>query len=84
MNRRLNQTIETVFLMTDYKWLYISSTIIKGAVSNGASVEGLVPDNVLQALEQRLGSGRRTGFAPMPRKKGFAGQASVPGETHHG
>ena len=70
MNRRLNQTIETVFLMTDYKWLY--------------SVEGLVPDNVLQALEQRLGSGRRTGFAPMPRKKGFAGQASVPGETHHG
>ena len=84
MNRRLNQTIETVFLMTDYKWLYISSTIIKGAVSNGASVEGLVPDNVLQALKQRLGSGRRTGFAPMPRKKGFAGQASVPGETHHG
>ena len=65
MNRRLNQTIETVFLMTDYKWLYISSTIIKGAVSNGASVEGLVPDNVLQALEQRLGSGRRTGFAPI-------------------
>lgn len=84
MNRRLNQSIETVFLMTDYKWLYISSTIIKGAVSNGASVEGLVPGNVLQALEQKLGSTRRSGFAPMPRKKGFAGQASVPGETHHG
>ena len=29
MNRRLSRDIETVFLMTDYKWMYISSSIIK-------------------------------------------------------
>ena len=29
MNRRLERDIQTVFMMTDYKWLYISSTIIK-------------------------------------------------------
>jgi len=84
MNRRLNRSIETVFLMTDYKWLYISSTIIKGAVMNGASVEGLVPANVLQALEDKLSHGTHPDIRPKPKSRGFAGQAPVPGGTRHG
>ncbi|MCR4666611.1 MAG: pantetheine-phosphate adenylyltransferase [Desulfovibrio sp.] len=56
MNRRLQQNLQTVFLMTDYKWLYISSTIIKSAASQGGSVRGLVPDCVAAALEDRLRS----------------------------
>lgn len=57
MNRRLNHSIETVFLMTDYQWLFISSTIVKGAASNGASIRGLVPENVRKQLELKFRKG---------------------------
>ena len=50
MNRRLNRKIQTVFLMTDYQWLYISSTMIKTAAKEGADIHGLVPLPVLHAL----------------------------------
>ncbi len=50
MNRRLNRSVETVFFMTDYKWLYVSSSIVKACASHGASVEGLVPDAVQKSL----------------------------------
>jgi pantetheine-phosphate adenylyltransferase len=55
MNRRMAREVETVFLMTDFKWLYISSTIIKEAVRAGGDVRGLVPDAVLSKLYTRCG-----------------------------
>lgn len=55
MNRRLDRTIETIFMMTDYKWLYISSTIIKEAAFYNGSVKGLVPDIVCQRLKEKFG-----------------------------
>lgn len=54
INRRLNREIETVFLMTGYKWFYTSSTIIKEAASLGGSVKGLVPDIVYQRLTEKF------------------------------
>lgn len=53
MNRRLDREIRTVFMMTDYKWLYVSSTIIKEAVSLGGNIAGLVPDTVLEKLREK-------------------------------
>ena len=50
MNRRLQRHLQTVFLMTDYRWLYISSTIIKQAASLGGNIRGLVPDVVVPHL----------------------------------
>ncbi len=50
MNRKLNRKVQSVFLMTDYKWLYVSSTIIKEAASLGGDVNALVPDIVREAL----------------------------------
>ena len=58
MNRRLRREIQTVFLMTDYQWLYISSTIVKAAASHGGEVEGLVPENVLLALREKCQDGK--------------------------
>jgi pantetheine-phosphate adenylyltransferase len=55
MNRRLKRHIETVFIMTDYRWLYISSTIIKEAVRLGGDIRGLVPRLVLERLCERYG-----------------------------
>lgn len=55
MNRKLNRNIQTIFLMTDYKWLYTSSTIIKEAASFGGTIKGLVPDLVCQKLKEKFG-----------------------------
>jgi len=54
MNRRLNRDIQSVFMMTDYRWLYISSTIIKEAARLGGAVEGLVPPGVERRLRERF------------------------------
>lgn len=55
MNRRLERRIQTVFLMTDYQWLYISSTMIKTAAREGADIKGLVPEVVREALIAKFG-----------------------------
>lgn len=57
MNRRLQRHIQTVFLMTDYQWLFISSTMVKAAASQGADIRGLVPENVRHALEEKYRKG---------------------------
>ncbi len=57
MNRKLANDIQTVFLMTEYQWLYISSTIIKAAASHGGDVTGLVPDHVLRCLQAKYEAG---------------------------
>ena len=53
MNRKLKRHIQTVFLMTDYQWLYISSTIIKAAGGLGGNIRGLVPEMVYRRLCER-------------------------------
>ena len=55
MNRKLQRGIETVFLISDYRWLYISSTIIKTVASLGGDVKGLVPDVVLARMREYYG-----------------------------
>jgi pantetheine-phosphate adenylyltransferase len=55
MNRKLNRDVQSIFLMTDYKWFYISSTIIKEAASLGGDISGLVPQNVSIKLKEKFG-----------------------------
>jgi pantetheine-phosphate adenylyltransferase len=54
MNRKLNRKVDTMFLMTGYRWFYTSSKIIKEAASLGGSVRGLVPEIVHQRLKEKL------------------------------
>ncbi len=54
MNRKLNRKVDTMFLMTGYKWFYTSSKIIKEAASLGGPVRGLVPDIVNQRLKEKF------------------------------
>ena len=54
MNRRLNSDIETVFMMPDQEYTFLSSTIVKEVVSFGGSVKGLVPAAVEKALHKKL------------------------------
>ncbi len=59
MNRKLNNNIETLYLMTGMRWIYISSRIIKEVVVSGGDVKGLVPDVVEKKLIERLCGGSR-------------------------
>ncbi len=79
MNRRLNRSVETVFLITDYRWLFISSTIVKGAASHGANIHGLVPDNVEERLIKVFKSGRGLAGTPClaPEARGFAADGPI-------
>jgi len=47
---KLSSEIETLFLMTAMRWIYISSRIIKEVVTSGGCVTGLVPGPVEQKL----------------------------------
>ena len=55
MNRKLNREVQSVFLMTDYKWFYTSSTIIKEAASLNGDINGLVPAIVSRKLREKFG-----------------------------
>lgn len=54
MNRRQTRELETVFLMSGFKWFYTSSKIIKEVASLGGSVKALVPDNVHRKLLEKF------------------------------
>ena len=56
MNARLfTGETETVFLMTDPMYSFISSSLIKEVASFGGSVEGLVPGYVSERIKEKLG-----------------------------
>lgn len=52
MNARLfDEKVETVFLMTDPKYSFISSSMVKEVHSLGGCIEGLVPDEILKSMD---------------------------------
>ncbi len=55
MNRKLDRSIETVFIMTDYKWLYISSTIVKEVAKHGGDIRGMVPEVTRERMLRKYG-----------------------------
>ncbi len=54
MNRRIEREVETVFLMTGFRWIFISSSIIREAARHGGDVGGLVPDHVCEKLRDKF------------------------------
>ncbi len=55
LNRKMKPHIQTMFLMTDYQWLFISSTIIKSAASLGGEIKELVPWAAYRRLREKYG-----------------------------
>jgi pantetheine-phosphate adenylyltransferase len=53
-NRRLNEDLETVFLMPSEGYSFLSSTLLKEAAALGADISSFVPDCVLGRLRERL------------------------------
>ena len=55
MNRWLNREIQTVFLMTSFRWIFTSSSIIKEAAQFGGDIKDMVPPVVNQKLKEKFG-----------------------------
>ncbi len=54
MNRKLEPTLETVFMMPADKYSYVSSRLVREVAQAGGPVKGLVPEIVEQKLRVKL------------------------------
>ncbi len=57
MNRRLEPRIETVFMMADENYSYVSSRLVKEVYQLGGAIEGLVPVSVEARMKRKFGDG---------------------------
>jgi pantetheine-phosphate adenylyltransferase len=55
MNRKLEATVETIFLMPKEEYTYLSSRIVKEIARLGGDVKDFVPARVAKALAKKLG-----------------------------
>jgi pantetheine-phosphate adenylyltransferase len=60
MNRHLAPGLETVFMMPDEKYTYISSRLIKEVFSHGGEISGLVPPIVEDKLRSKQKSRKQS------------------------
>ena len=63
MNRKLEPTLETVFMMPADKYSYVSSRLVREVAQAGGPVKGLVPEIVEQKLRDKIVSAKQ----PEPR-----------------
>ncbi|MED3321244.1 pantetheine-phosphate adenylyltransferase [Bacillus thuringiensis] len=54
MNRKLDENIETFFIMTNNQYSFLSSSIVKEVARYGGSVVDLVPPIVERALKEKF------------------------------
>ncbi len=60
MNRKLNKEVQSVFLMTGFRWIFTSSSIIKEAAQFGGDISDMVPEAVHKKMLEKY---------PLPKKK---------------
>lgn len=61
MNRKLDSSLETVFMMPAGAYSYLSSRLVREIASLGGPLTGLVPPSVEARLRERLGVTPTTG-----------------------
>ncbi len=53
LNKALNPEYETMFMMTDSKYSYISSSMVKEVAKYNGELDGLVPHNVILKIKDK-------------------------------
>lgn len=61
MNRRLRPDVETVFMMANEAYSFISSRLVKEVFGLGGAITGLVPPTVEARLGERMANTKRKG-----------------------
>jgi pantetheine-phosphate adenylyltransferase len=54
LNKNLEPEIETLFMMANINYSYLSSSIVKELARNGGKIDGLVPENISQYIVDKL------------------------------
>ncbi|GAA0176937.1 pantetheine-phosphate adenylyltransferase [Clostridium sediminicola] len=54
MNRKLSPTIETVFMMTNAKYSYLSSSAVKQVAMFGGDLNDLVPTEIIDDVRNKI------------------------------
>ncbi|MFO7172389.1 MAG: pantetheine-phosphate adenylyltransferase [Bacillota bacterium] len=55
MNKKMAPDVETVFLLSDVRYSFVSSTLVKEVAAYGGCLDGLVPPLVAEQLLRKLG-----------------------------
>ena len=58
MNRKLNEKVETIFMMPKESYTFISSRMIKEVARLGGDISSFVPAHVEQALRKKMANGK--------------------------
>ena len=53
INKRLNPTVETMFLTASEQYTFLSSSIVREVAQYGAELKGLVPDEIIPDIEEK-------------------------------
>ena len=61
VSRRLRPAIETVFMMANETYSFISSRLVKEVFGLGGNISGLVPPSVEVRLQQRMSKSKLKG-----------------------
>jgi len=56
VNRKLNENVETLFMMTNNMYSYVSSSIVKEIAGYGGDISALVPSQVYQRIRDKFAS----------------------------
>ena len=54
INKKLNRNVDTMFMMTDYKYSFISSSLVKEVASYGGDISELVPPQVYEIIINKI------------------------------
>lgn len=58
-NKRLNEDVETLFMMASAEYMFLSSSLVKELAGFGAPLAGMVPPLVEQRLKEKIEKGRQ-------------------------
>lgn len=53
MNKKIDNNVETIFFMTDTKYAFLSSSVVKEVAQFGGNVQELLPECVYNALQEK-------------------------------
>ncbi len=53
-NKKLNSDVDTVFLMTEQNYLFLSSTIVRDIARHGGDITGFVPEEIREDIMKKL------------------------------
>ena len=59
MNQRLNDRIETLFMVPHEEFTFVSSSQVKDVARLGGAIDGLVPENVERRLAEKIARGAK-------------------------